>query len=174
MPVDQRDGADGGADGGEGHLTQADLARPSGEHDDGAADDGQHDERGAADQLTRAHPQWQRGGGGEGDQRADGGPDAHLGEVAQRRGQFAHAAGERQGRLGLAVGAVGQQLAHDNGGEDHAGQDGQAEGGVGSGRPTPRPVARMPSATAEAAMTGSSVKLPRASAARAVTSAVSP
>ncbi len=36
------------------------------------------------------------------------------------------------------------------------------------------PCSRMPSATAEAAMTGSSLKLPRASAASAVTSAVSP
>ncbi len=36
------------------------------------------------------------------------------------------------------------------------------------------PCWRMPSATAEAAMTGNSVKLPRASAARAVTRAVSP
>ncbi len=36
------------------------------------------------------------------------------------------------------------------------------------------PCSRMPSATADAAMTGSSLKLPRASAARAVTRAVSP
>ena len=43
---------------------------------------------------------------------------------------------------------------------------------VGSSQATP--CSRMPSATAEAAMTGSSVKLPRASAARAVTRAVSP
>ena len=46
------------------------------------------------------------------------------------------------------------------------------DGFVGSSHATP--CSRIPSATAEAAMTGSSLKLPRASAANAVTRAVNP
>ena len=34
VPVDQRDGADGGPDSGKGHLAETDLARPPGQHDD--------------------------------------------------------------------------------------------------------------------------------------------
>ena len=131
VPVEERHRADGGPDRGEGHLAQADLAGPSAEHDDGAADDGEDDEGRGADELAGAHPQRQRAGGGEGDQREGRGPDPDLGEVAQGGRQVAHAAGQRQRRLGLAVGAARQQLAHDDGGEDHAGQHGQPERGVG-------------------------------------------
>ena len=59
------------------------------------------------------------------------GPDPDLGEVAQRGREVAHAAGQRQRRLGLAVGAARQQLAHDDGREDDAGQDGEPERRVG-------------------------------------------
>ena len=69
VPVEERHRPDGRPDGGEGHLAQADLARPPGQHDDGAADDGEHDEHRGADELARAHPQRQRAGGAEGDQR---------------------------------------------------------------------------------------------------------
>ena len=131
VPVEQGDGADGGPHRGEGHLAQADLARPPREHDYGAADDGEHEEGGAADDLAGTHPDRQGGDGGERDQCANGHSDPDDGEVAQGGRQVAHAAGERQGGLHLAVGAVGQQLAHHDHGEDHAGQHSKPERRVG-------------------------------------------
>ena len=84
VPVEQRDGADDGADGGEGHLAEADLARPAGEHDDRAADDGEHDE-GRGRGSARRDPS--RAAACRRRRRPPASPtgvaDPHLGEVAE-------------------------------------------------------------------------------------------
>ena len=84
VPVDHGHGPGHRAHGGERHLAQAHLAGPSGEHDDRAPHDGQHEQGGDLEEAARPEPQ--RQGDQEG-QEHGGAPqrgEAHLGEAPQR------------------------------------------------------------------------------------------
>ncbi len=131
VPVEQGHRADGGADRGEGHLAQADLPRPPGEHDNRAADDGQHDESRTPDQLTGPIHSGSVQTAAKATSAAIGVPTRTSVRSRSAVGQVAHAAGQGQRGLDLAVGPVRQELAHDDGGEHDTGQDGQPERGVG-------------------------------------------
>ena len=176
VPVNQRDGAHDGADGGEGHLTEADLARPAGEHDDRTAHDGEDDEGRGPDELAGTHPQGQRAGSSEGHQNMPTGcRDPHLGEAHGRtaRGRArcrpTSASSLPPGRLGCATNWRTTTAAKTT----PARTASPSAGFVGLSQATPcwstpeRDGGRRRSRA-------SSTKLPSASAASAVTSAVSP
>ena len=131
MPVEQRDCGHDGADGGEAHLTQADLTGPSCEHDDGTADHGQRHQGRPSDEFAGTEPERHGAGRSQDDGGAERHSGADLGQGAGGRRHFPDAARQGEARLGFAVQPVGQELAYDDGGEDDGGQHCQSEGGVG-------------------------------------------